>query len=386
MLILLVLNTAWNSSILLFSDLALNVNMAVPRVLVTIINNGREILKKPVSGGTIQELETECRKVCPSIQSNIIERVLVYDNDFDDYIDTLDHIPANRDKLIFRFVSPIPPPSSDLDHQPPSTVFQETTRQSTLQFVSGKLKVSHEAPVVPPVINDLEEIQCKSKIFGKEKQKLNRYQEKINEAACALAREDHTLISNKGLLLEQARKVVHNSGYAYAHGNKTRSKVFGGKGKSKKNTYSKERTRNEQLQVLQEQINSIKTQVDYMEKGKIKAVGSSQFGQAVNFEQQAVELKLKLRRLVCEKAGIERCAAKLLKRKLKRPMGRSTAKQTKLTFAPTDISDEPTVSEISDDSASEDDIGLTATPPPPPPGPYRRVPIHVWAIHHQKQE
>ncbi len=148
----------------------------------------------------------------------------------------------------------------------------------------------------------------KSQIFGKRGAKLNRYQKRINQETLLLPRGNPALLTNKGNLLKEERKAVHRSGYNYAHGNKTRSQILVKRSSdSEENTkkFTTKIAREERLAEVTEKIQSRKNQLEYLEKGKVKAVESSMFGQAATFEQQAGEFKLNIRRLITEKAEIQ---------------------------------------------------------------------------------
>lgn len=87
-------------------------------------------------------------------------------------------------------------------------------------FVKDGLKINKEPPVVKSNEALEKEIEERSKIFGKDGKPVNRYGKKINAMSFALAKEDPSLLQNRGNLLQAARKALHDSGYEYAHGKK----------------------------------------------------------------------------------------------------------------------------------------------------------------------
>ncbi|XP_041459980.1 uncharacterized protein LOC121411368 [Lytechinus variegatus] len=321
--------------------------MAAPRILAIIEVDGKEMSKKPVRARTIDECHQEAVKICPQIAALQLQRALVYDKGFEDYIDYDEHVPVENDKIRLQFVSLAQSTSASAVHvhsEVPSIVSSEgassspggeaarastsyednpptcRTSQATLKFTGGKLSISREPPSQSPPVSDKtdEEIEERAKIFGKDGKNLNKYQKKINEAASRLAKANPTLLETRGLLLVKAREAVHTSGYEYAHGKKTRSKVLGSKKQKKESNYSKETTREDRLEEITEIVQSTETQIIFLEKGKERAVTSNQYGQAAAFEQQISELKLKLRKLKLEKAEIGNKSDALKKRRVRR--------------------------------------------------------------------
>ena len=337
--------------------------MAVPRILVIIVIDGKEMVKKPLRAGTFQEVIAESQLLCPEILTLQLERVQVYDKGFQDFIDDDEHILAENDKICLHFTttfevapsdtasstgslsawavksnpgrtSSSPSTSRETLHTPAENASTatggegthmsstgNTKGQSTLAFVGGKLKISREAPANTQQSTSEfteDELEEKAKIYGRNGNKLNAYQKRVNSAAANLVKLDSTLLLNRGILLEKARSHVHESGYEYAHGKKTRSKAFG-QGKQAKSThYITASAREDRLETINEQITSLETQILFLDKGKDKAATSGQFGQAVSFEQQSVELKLKLRKLKFEKNEIKNKTQVLESRRFRR--------------------------------------------------------------------
>ena len=159
-----------------------------------------------------------------------------------------------------------------------------------------------------------------------------------------------------------ARKRVHESGYQYAHGKRTRSKVFGGKGESTPSVvYSKEEARAKSLENIKDQIESNQTQLGFLEKGKEKAVASGQYGQAAAFEQQGVDLKIKLPKLKSEKRELQIKYKSLKKRRERRKSGLKQSKISTVTQNEVDVAiiDE---SEMDTKSTLEDNQEIPVEP------------------------
>ena len=91
--------------------------------------------------------------------------------------------------------------------------------------------------------------------------------------------------------------------------------------------YSKEEARAKRLENIKDQIESNQTQLGFLERGKEKAVASGQYGQAAVFEQQGVDLKIKLRKLKSEKRELQIKCKSLKKRRERRKSGLKTRGQ-----------------------------------------------------------
>lgn len=306
---------------------------AQARVLAMAILDNEEVIKKPVMASTIDQVEAELRQTCTYLSNSSVKRILVYDNFFDEFVDKPNHPLEDREKIKLYFTSSAPPtvtpplrpstsssspsrPSTSASPSRPSTSSRPYgTSQTTLMFVKDGLKINKEPPVVKSNEALEKEIEERSKIFGKDGKPVNSYGKKINAMSFALAKEDPSLLQNRGNLLQAARKALHDSGYEYAHGKKTRSQKFGRHQKEKEvEKYTCEAARHERSTELNESISSLQKQAEYLEKAKEKAVNSSLFCEAATLEHQGSELKMKIRR-ENKLMEIQQHSSKLLKRR-----------------------------------------------------------------------
>lgn len=318
---------------------------AQARVLAMAILDNEEVIKKPVMASTIDQVEAELRQTCTYLSNSSVKRILVYDNFFDEFVDKPNHPLEDREKIKLYFTSSAPPtvtpplrpstsssspsrPSTSASPSRPSTSSRPYgTSQTTLMFVKDGLKINKEPPVVKSNEALEKEIEERSKIFGKDGKPVNRYGKKINAMSFALAKEDPSLLQNRGNLLQAARKALHDSGYEYAHGKKTRSQKFGRHQKEKEvEKYTCEAARHERSTELNESISSLQKQAEYLEKAKEKAVNSSLFCEAATLEHQGSELKMKIRRENIELMEIQQHSSKLLKRRNSRKRNKNYSK------------------------------------------------------------
>ncbi len=300
----------------------------------------------------MEELERTLRKACPSIMKLPVQRTLVYDRFHEEFLDDPDHILTDKDKIAFHFdmaSSTCASPSTAS-----ATRTTQFTRQSTLVFGRDGLKISASPPKVQDTLSE-KELEEKAKIFGKSgKKPLTKYQKSMNDASSEIVKKDPTIAENRGELYKQARLMVHNSGYQYAHGKKTRSKYFGSasqKISDKGGNYSRKACRDERLTELTERCSSLEKQIGFLEKSQEKALNSSLFDQAANLERQISSARLEKRRLEKEKKNIEAHTVKLEKRRVNRKRrrggkGGGEKKGKKVATVQRDSSTEP-------DSSSE---------------------------------
>ncbi|XP_071505671.1 uncharacterized protein [Diadema antillarum] len=309
-----------------------SVNTPKARVLATAVLEMKEVIKKPLMAATMAEVEKELKEACVVISNLSVDRVLVYDKFFEEYVDEPNHVLVDKDKIILHFASATMPSTTAA----PSYV-KPSTSQSTLVIAKdGTLKISSE----PPLVQESSQSDCgqlserdieeRAKIFGRDGKHVNRYGKRINAVALSLAKEDPSLLQNRGNLLQKARLALHESGYEYAHGKKTRSKKFGTERHKAKevSNHSREVVRQDRLNELTEIISSLRRQVSYLEKGKEQAVNSNLFCKAATLDQQVSEMNLKIRKLHMEKTEIQRHSAKLEKRR-SRKRNRSGRKEAR---------------------------------------------------------
>ncbi|XP_038051512.1 uncharacterized protein LOC119724498 [Patiria miniata] len=301
-------------------------SVSKPLVLATILLNGNEILKKPVRANTMEELQRAARSVCPSLGTSKLQRILLFDKTFDEYIDVEDHVTSSHEKFLLHFSTCNPSSQAQSSSSTAGTQKDKpnnkTLKQVTPKVTKRKRKVRSKPPIqsfVDDTSVDEEELKHKSQIFGKSGGKLNRYQQHINKEAFLLVKANPALLENRGHLLTAARKALHDCGYDYAHGNKTRSKVLGKQvSGTYTKTYSRAKARNERLEEIADQTRSLETQLEYFQKGKEIASASQMYEEAAAFEQQAEELRSRLRQLGEEQFEINRKTTFLLKKKNQR--------------------------------------------------------------------
>ena len=125
------------------------------------------------------------------------------------------------------------------------------------------------------------ELDEKSKIFNPTSRPVNKYEHAINEAAKELCAQDASLLTNRQLLLEKARKHVNDAGFVYAKG-KSRSKVYGSGDESdrKKRSYMTTEVRERRIASLTDQIKSHEETISLLQKQKQQCASNSKFLQA----------------------------------------------------------------------------------------------------------
>ena len=97
---------------------------------------------------------------------------------------------------------------------------------------------------------------------------LSIYQQKINDIAGELCARNPALLTQRGLLLEEARKCLDRSGYQYKKG-KSRSKHFGsGSSTDELPTRPKidKEVRDIRIRQIKEQLSALKDQIHFKEK------------------------------------------------------------------------------------------------------------------------
>ena len=139
-----------------------------------------------------------------------------------------------------------------------------------------------------------EEMEKKCVIFKCEN--LSNYQKAVNESAIELAKNDGSLLLNKGKLFEMAREKVFTSGYHYAK-KESRSKYFGtaSKAPKPKRRYTSESIRSSRIQDIQESITSITDTIKLLTQQKQQYVNTEKFLQAAEINTTILE-KSKVKR------------------------------------------------------------------------------------------
>ncbi|XP_071495268.1 uncharacterized protein [Diadema antillarum] len=308
-----------------------SVNTPKARVLATAVVEMKEVIKKPLMAATMAEVEKELKEACAVISNLSVERMLVYDKFFEEYVDEPNHVLVDKDKIILHFASATMPSTTaassttaaPLTTAAPSYAKPSTSQSALVIAKDGTLKISSE----PPLVLESSQSDCgqlserdieeRAKIFGRDGKPVNRYGKRINAVALSLAKEDPSLLQNRGNLLQKARLALHESGYEYARRKKTRSKKFGTERDEAKEVFnhSSEVVRQDRLTELTEIISSLQRQISYLEKGKEQAVNSNMYGKAATLDQQVSEMNLKIWKLHVEKTEIIRHNARLEKRR-----------------------------------------------------------------------
>ncbi|XP_072164029.1 uncharacterized protein [Diadema setosum] len=321
-----------------------SVNTPKARVLATAVLEMKEVIKKSLMAATMAEVEKELKEACAVISNLSVDRMLVYDKFFEEYVDEPNHVLVDKDKIILHFASATMPSTTaassttaaPLTTAAPSYAKPSTSQSTMVIAKDDTLKMSPE----PPLVQESSQSDCgqlserdleeRAKIFGRDGKHVNRYCESINAVALSLAKEDPSLLQNRGNLLQKARLALHESGYEYAHGKKTRSKKFGTEcHKAKEVSYhSRKVVRQDRLTELTEIISSLQRQVSYLEKGKEQAVNSNLYCKAATLDQQVSEMNLKIWKLHVEKTEIQQHNAKLEKRR-SRKRNRSGRKEAR---------------------------------------------------------
>ena len=122
------------------------------------------------------------------------------------------------------------------------------------------------------------DLDQRSRIFNQSTRPLNKYEMAMNDASRQLCKADASLITNRQLLLEKARKVVHDEGYAYKK-KKSRSGVFGEKAQPKR-SYLTNDIRQARICTINLQIKSIEESISLLEKQKVQYINTKRFLQA----------------------------------------------------------------------------------------------------------
>ena len=140
-----------------------------------------------------------------------------------------------------------------------------------------------------------------SKIFGRKSEKISDYQKRMNEASMELCLVNPNLISNRGLLLEQARKKVNDSGYIYKKG-KSRSKILNSEDENpppKRRKISKE-YRLQRISELQDKIKDLENRIGYKIKRREAASNNRLYNDCDELTEQISDLKCQKHQLNIE--------------------------------------------------------------------------------------
>ena len=192
------------------------------------------------------------------------------------------------------------------------------------------------------------ELDEKSKIFNPTSRPVNKYEHAINEAAKELCAQDASLLTNRQLLLEKARKHVNDAGFVYAKG-KSRSKVYGSGDESdrKKRSYMTTEVRERRIASLTDQIKSHEETISLLQKQKQQYASNSKFLQAAEINSLIGEkgtAKVKLQEELAKLSTATSQALRHQKRKLKHKSEHSKTKvkkqQVPKFFKPKEKSDE----------------------------------------------
>lgn len=158
-----------------------------------------------------------------------------------------------------------------------------------------------------------EELKQQSRIYGKgiceDSLSLSPYENAINEASYKLALDNASLMSNRGKLLEAARKKVYEDGYQYKK-KTSRSKSFGigntpSTSVSKRPRYSSE-LRGKRILEVKEDLKQLTTRIQYAEKSQEKFANVQQYDTASSFCKEVSSLKKERRKLQNELSMLEK--------------------------------------------------------------------------------
>ena len=144
----------------------------------------------------------------------------------------------------------------------------------------------------------------------------NNYQKTINDTSFNLCLKNPSLmLESKGVLLEMARKAVHESGYCYKKG-QTRSKVLNhsqAEGddlpqskRQKINAYERQR----RIEECREEISDFKRRIQIKERRLQQATSSHNFKMCDDLATEISELKSQQRVVNIELAGLQQKAKK----------------------------------------------------------------------------
>ena len=190
------------------------------------------------------------------------------------------------------------------------------------------------------------ELDEKSKIFNPTSRPVNKYEHAINEAAKELCAQDASLLTNRQLLLEKARKHVNDAGFVYAKG-KSRSKVYGSGDESDRGSYMTTEVRERRIVSLTDQIKSDEETISLLQKQKQQYASNSKFLQAAEINSLTGEkgtAKVKLQKKLAKLSTATSQALRHQKRKLKHKSEHSKTKvkkqQVPKFFKPKEKSDE----------------------------------------------
>lgn len=106
------------------------------------------------------------------------------------------------------------------------------------------------------------ELEEKSKIYTKN-QPLTNYQNAINKASAELAKQDYSLLLNRGKLVEESRKKVKAEGYKFVKG---KSRAKGCEDQPTKRVKTTKDDRAEYIKLLNQDISTKKEQIRYKEQ------------------------------------------------------------------------------------------------------------------------
>ena len=153
---------------------------------------------------------------------------------------------------------------------------------------------------------------------------LFEYRSKLNDAAFNIALENPTLISNKGTLLEQAKKKVEDDGYLYKK-KKSRSPTLNAP-QPEKSVKMNPSMRAKQLQQISEDVDEVKKEIFHLERSREKA-------RNVNVDERALRLTKEMEPLRVRKRHLEE-ELLLLQRKEKKYSKDKERREKKSTTAP----------------------------------------------------
>lgn len=143
-------------------------------------------------------------------------------------------------------------------------------------------------------------------------QKLNTYQEKMNEASKFLALENPSLLLNRSKLMQLAREKVNADGYIYKHG-KSRSKQLNLdenlSSSSSSSTGRRPRTsqseRMERISFLSESINELSKQIELKEKHREQLSNIHNYGDCEKVSKEIADIRRKRFELQVESKQLE---------------------------------------------------------------------------------
>ena len=146
------------------------------------------------------------------------------------------------------------------------------------------------------------------KIYGRNSaHNLSRYEQKINEASIQLCLQTPNLLSDRTLLLTEARRVVDKEAYNYKKG-KSHSRALNPQADASSDPPKRKKINEKyhlsRIEELQERIKDITDQLGYKEKRRESASMVHNYKECKQITEQMSDLKVERRRLEIELEGL----------------------------------------------------------------------------------